>query len=222
MGRKIDNSDKHNLQTIGFVAIFIAICVAIFVGTRYVPLVWIAVIAVVCEVFFLMPKVCEMYYEMFELDAGIGKYVPGLNIIKTFSPVLAKIIMTVTALAVIAGACVTAPAHLVEPVFGEVFALNFNGRSFIIFFLLLVLCSILIGIGYCDVLHNISNRLYDLYNLRLGGTTWLWRIFLFIPILRACGLSFIYQQLYSLKLQSYGNTQEYEDEFYEEEEFNIG
>lgn len=217
MKNKISNSDRHNLQVVAFIAIFTAVCVAIFVGTRYIPLKWIGIILVAAEVLFLMPRICSMYYEMHEIPTGIMCYVPLLNVIQVFPPIVAKVATVACFMDAFLFACMFIPMHVIAGITGEQIALMFTGRCFIFFFVGLVICSIIIGIGYCCVLQAISDRLYELYNLKLGGTTWLWRVFLFIPIVRACGLTFIYTQLNSLSMQNYGNSREYTDEFYEEE-----
>ena len=217
MNRIVNNEDRHKLYTAFIIAGFLLTGTLVFVGTRYVPLMILAVFTLLLEVGFLMPMICKMYYDMHQVPIGFVRFIPFINCIQTFSPVVAILCSVSAIVDLVLFGLMNVPMFYVAKVIGEMAAYDFTGRCVVFLVVALAVTSVLLGVGYCGVLRTVSVKEYEMFNARLGGTTYLYRLMLFVPLIRVTGLVFIYSQLVMLRMHDYGIQTEYSDQLYLEE-----
>lgn len=213
----VNKQDKEKIATV-FITIAIIALVAIFYkGTRYVPLFWLGVAAVGIEVIFLMPYICKQYFWVKGYDIKFWP-IPFVNIIQCFPAGLGYACIGVTAIIALLFTYVKLPASVVM-VFGESFNYYVSDNGFALIVVLVVILSILIGIGYSTVLKDLHGMLKD----ATGGTASKFELFyyvlLFIPVIRVCGLSSIVSSLSRLKAMGYYEGMLEEAEYEEDESY---
>ena len=218
MAKMISSKDRHKLQMGAFLAGFILLCVCVFVGTRYIPFKWLGLALLALEILVLMPQVCKLHNEMHGRDVGISAYIPGLNIVQTFTRKCAMATLVVGGLVAVCGVAVAIPSWVFLNVFGEVFAMDYKLYCMNALYFSSIAATIVIGIGYNHVMTLVHYKNFELFDSRAPYTSLMWRVLLYVPLLRGCGLVYLFSQLKTLQGHDYGAVRDYRNEYYQEQE----
>lgn len=214
---KISKQDKDKLIILGVILFIIVFCAAVFWGVRLIPFKWIILVTVLTELFVLMPFICKMYYSVHGIDAGIKPWLPGINIISVFDSVIAIATLILGIFVLALAFFVFAPVEMYMNFIPQAIALDFPSFVAGLFIITLVVLNLLLGYGYLRVLFNVNKFLNEFYHARQSRASVVMYVFLFFPIIRVCGLSYIYTSLHTLTNAKFVTGQEVTHDLVEED-----
>lgn len=186
----MQTKDRNNLIIVAVLITLVLIIALMFAGTRRIPLGVMAGICFLIEVGFLMPVIAKKYFELCEVKS-ITWMIPYVNVLQCFKGWVAigSIICTIATLFCVFFLKLPAP---VLKLFGE-FAVNEGDRMFYYGIASYLVMSILWGIGYFGVIHEVKKYLREVGALAAGDAVNalenLLYLTLFVPFARVIGLT---------------------------------
>lgn len=200
---RISKQDRDNLIVIAVMAFIVAFCVAVFFGVRLIPFKWVTLVIVLCEVGFLIPQICKMYYGVYGMDVSWKAWIPVYNIISVFNGAVA--ILTVGALVLTAAMAffVFAPAEWYVNLIPVGISLSFPAVTSGLFIISVLILDVLVGAGYTGVSMSVISITAECYGVSKSKLSMATCAMLFVPVVRVCGLTQIYSNLVRLKTAKY-------------------
>ncbi len=191
--------EKEKNILLGFAyVIFIAIGFVVFViGSKVIPTVVLIGAVFLLLYLYVLPAIAKRYYSMHGVgdEIGFSRFIPFYNEVMVFStPVAIAYLITFTLL-ILSVVSVFLKPSIIASVFGDVIALQWANGAIVISLLLLVLFSIIRGIGYSAIVREINSNIRKISGVSEDKgldnlVTVIQYVLLFIPIFRAFSLAF--------------------------------
>ena len=191
--------EKEKNILLGFAyAAFIAIGFTIFVvGSKVIPTVALVGVVVLLLYFYVTPSLAKKYYSMHGVgdELGFSRFIPFYNEVMVFStPVAIAYLITLTLL-ILSVVSVFLKPSIIASVFGDVIALQWANGAIVISLFLIVLFSIIRGIGYSAIVREVNSNIKKISGVSddkgLDNLVIVVQyVLLFIPVFRAFSLAF--------------------------------
>lgn len=197
----MNKSDKDKLLILLVIVLYIAMTVFFIRGTKKIPWYLIIVSLVVIEYLIAQPRLCKLYYQANNQQIGFTRFIPFWNEVAIFEQVDA--ILTLVSYLILALVLILffLPADTVVSLLGEHIALNYGTYVIRAIFICLVINTIIVGIGFLHVTHNIKimhkTLTHGYSNFSTGIIT---VVFGFLPIIRTLAVMNLMNALTKLVL----------------------
>ena len=214
----MNKSDKDKLVILLVIVLYIAMTVFFIRGTKKIPWYLIILSLVAIEYLVAQPRLCKLYYQANNQRIGFTRFIPFWNEVAIFEQVdaiLALVSYLVLALVFI---LFFLPADTVVSLMGEHIALNYGTYVIRAIFICLLINSIIVGIGFLHVTHNIKimhkTLTHGYANFSTGIIT---VVFGFLPIIRTLAVMNLMNALTKLVLFNNYHSDDNEVDQLEEE-----
>lgn len=214
----MNKSDKDKLVILLVIVLYIAMTVFFIRGTKKIPWYLIILSLVAIEYLVAQPRLCKLYYQANNQQIGFTRFIPFWNEVAIFEQVdaiLALVSYLVLALVFI---LFFLPADTVVSLMGEHIALNYGTYVIRAIFICLLINSIIVGIGFLHVTHNIKimhkTLTHGYANFSTGIIT---VVFGFLPIIRTLAVMNLMNALTKLVLFNNYHSDDNEVDQLEEE-----
>lgn len=197
----MNKSDKDKLLILLVIVLYIAMTVFFIRGTKKIPWYLIIVSLVAIEYLIAQPRLCKLYYQANNQQIGFTRFIPFWNEVAIFEQVDA--ILTLVSYLILALVLILffLPADTVVSLLGEHIALNYGTYVIRAIFICLVINTIIVGIGFLHVTHNIKimhkTLTHGYSNFSTGIIT---VVFGFLPIIRTLAVMNLMNALTKLVL----------------------
>lgn len=215
---KISKQDKERLIILCVMLFIIAFVASVFWGVRLIPFKWVIVFTLAAEIFFFMPCICQKYYQVHGIDFGVKPWIPFYNMIAIFEPTVAVLCLVCGIIFIVCTFFVLAPVELYLSVIPRGIAMSFPSVVSGLFIIIAVVMNFVIAYGYLRVAFSVKELLNEFYHSRTTKMSTVTYVFLFFPVIRVCGLSYIYMSLHTLTNAGFILGQETKHDLLEEAE----
>ena len=197
----MNKSDKDKLLILLVIVLYIAMTVFFIRGTKKIPWYLIIVSLVVIEYLIAQPRLCKLYYQANNQQIGFTRFIPFWNEVAIFEQVDASLKMFPFLILALVLILFFLPADTVVSLLGEHIALNYGTYVIRAIFICLVINTIIVGIGFLHVTHNIKimhkTLTHGYSNFSTGIIT---VVFGFLPIIRTLAVMNLMNALTKLVL----------------------
>lgn len=207
--------DKEKLIIIGSTVAVIAFVITIILGSSLIPWGVVAAIAAVAQCFLVVPRVASGYYELNQATIGSVRYIPIVNEIQIFSPIVAKLAIGGCILVALVFGLSCLPLSVVGAVLPMKSTIAWGYNTIVVGVMLLVILNFIFAIGLCSVLRNVNLMVLDCVGEKTSTLEVAFYVLMMLPVLRVCSLMSLLIKINMLIRFGYG-TQETE-EFIEED-----
>lgn len=207
--------DKNNLIISGVLIAVLMVVACFWFGTRQLPLYLIAGVVLLIEVVYVMPSVCKLYYEWYGTETAWA-YVPYMNIIQCMPSAIAISSIALTVLGCLCIVFLKLPSF-VHRLFGENFMIDYADVVPYYGVVMLLIVSILWGIGYIRIYREVKTELQNAGVLSAVSNA-LFMVTLLVPAIRVIGLVMLQSDLKAVLNVVYADDDdgEFEELDYEE------
>lgn len=152
----MNSKDKNSLITAIALITMIILAVVFFTMSRMLPMIYMLIGVEAIEILYVIPTICEKYYKLYGVDLGASKWIPGYNMLTIFSKPLAIVTVVASVITLIIAFFTFAPLFWTNMSNLDTFA-DIQYRAFGWFIVALIILSIVVGIGFAQVLHKVND-----------------------------------------------------------------
>ena len=214
----MNKSDKDKLLILLVIVLYIAMTVFFIRGTKRIPWYLIILSLVAIEYLIAQPRLCKLYYQANNQRIGFTRFIPFWNEVAIFEQVDAILALVSYLILALVFILFFLPADTVVSLLGEHIALNYGTYVIRAIFICLIVNSIIVGIGFLHVTHNIKimhkTLTHGYANFSTGIIT---VVFGFLPIIRTLAVMNLMNALTKLVLFNNYHSDDNEVDQLEEE-----
>lgn len=214
----MNKSDKDKLVILLVIVLYIAMTVFFIRGTKKIPWYLIILSLVAIEYLIAQPRLCKLYYQANNQHIGFTRFIPFWNEVAIFEQVDAILALVSYLILALLFILFFLPADTVVSLMGEHIALNYGTYVIRAIFICLIINSIIVGIGFLHVTHNVKimhkTLTHGYANFSTGIIT---VVFGFLPIIRTLAVMNLMNALTKLVLFNNYHSDDNEVDQLEEE-----
>lgn len=213
----INSSDKNSIIMSSVLVIMIAMAVAFFTLSRTMPFVYMIAIILALELIYVLPSLCDKYYQLFGAKAGAGKYIPYFNALMIF-PKGAAILCAITPIIV---------AIIWYLAVGPMFWVSMNNIAFFSdvqdyalgwAIVATIAWSFIFGGSFIAVMKDVNAMRAEFFNASVPKTEFIYYVMVMLPLTRCFVLFNVLNSINFLLRSGYEYGKDYSEVKFEEDE----
>lgn len=212
----INSKDKNNLLMSVVLIVLIALSVVFFKLSRALPLIYLACAIEAFEILYVIPQVYDYFYRLYGIKAGAIKFVPYCNVIMIFDKPIAILSIVAAVVTIILTYLAAGPMFWVT-LSNIGFFTDVQYRALGWAIVMLLVWSIIVGIGYIRVYKTVISFREELTNSTASVLENAYCLMLLLPILRCFALTNLLNNMKILIQAGYEYGKDYTELELEEE-----
>lgn len=152
----LNTKDKNNIIIAVVLITLIGLSVLFFNLSRALPMIYMLVGIEIFEIGYIIPKVCKLYYQLYGMDGSKICWIPYANVFSIFNKPCAIVSIAMLVITLIIGFLAFGPMFWTTQGNLQFFA-DLQYRAYGWFILSLIIWSIVIGVGYAQVMRSVND-----------------------------------------------------------------
>lgn len=204
----INSKDKNNLIIAIVLVTMIVLAVVFFTMSRALPMIYMLIGVEAIEILYVIPSLCEKYYQLYGVNLGLSKWIPGYNMLSIFSKPLAIATVIAVVITLIIAFFAFAPMFWTTANNIAFFA-DVQYRAFGWFIVALIALSVVVGIGFSQVLHKVNDMKLEFIHGVSSKAEFANYVLLQFPLIRCYSLFNILNSINTLISSGYEYGKDY-------------